>query len=175
MAGLFRSPARCPAPSSPSTRRSLESITQACGGARRARGMTYPVTPDGRYFAVRGRLWRRTDPALPEAERARLTRELMAARRAVRAALAQDDPRALGEARAAVDRAKVALGERGPIWWSDGAPDYGRRLARNTPYAAWHAEVAAAQAEAADVPPAARGRRGASNARSTSPEAPPRG
>ena len=25
----------------------------------------YPVTPDGRYFVVRGRLWRCANPALP--------------------------------------------------------------------------------------------------------------
>jgi len=29
----------------------------------------YPTTPDGRYFVVRGRLWRCTDPSLSEAER----------------------------------------------------------------------------------------------------------
>ncbi len=43
----------------------------------------YPVTPDGRYFVVRGRLWRRSDPALPEAERARHVAALMDARRAI--------------------------------------------------------------------------------------------
>ena len=29
----------------------------------------YPQTPDGRYFVSKGRLWRRTDPRLPEPER----------------------------------------------------------------------------------------------------------
>ncbi len=58
----------------------------------------------------------------------------MAARRAVRAA--KGDAAALAAARAAVDAAKVALGERGPPWWDDGAPDYNRRMMRNTPYAA---------------------------------------
>ena len=43
-------------------------------------------------------------------------------------------------ARADVQAAKVALGERGPVWWRDGAPDYNRKLARNTPYAEWAAE-----------------------------------
>ena len=38
-----------------------------------------------------------------------------------------------------MDAAKRGLGERGPVWWTDGAPDYNRRLARNTPYAAWYA------------------------------------
>jgi hypothetical protein len=97
----------------------------------------YPVTPDGRYFVVRGRLWRTTNPALPDADAARLRRELMAARRGVRSALRSGDAGALAAARAAVDAAKVALGERGPAWWADGAPDLNRRMAKNTPYAAW--------------------------------------
>ena len=101
-------------------------------------------TPDGRYLVVRGRLWRRTDPGLPEDRRAELTRELMAARRAVRAALAANDPEALRAARAAVDAAKRALGERGPVWWADGAPDLNCRLARGTPYAEWYAGLARA-------------------------------
>lgn len=46
-------------------------------------------------------------------------------------------------ARAAVDAAKHALGERGPVWWTDGAPDYNRYLAKNTPYAAWFAQLPA--------------------------------
>jgi hypothetical protein len=44
-------------------------------------------------------------------------------------------------ARAAVDAAKRALGERGPVWWSDGAPDLNRRMVANTPYAAWYAAL----------------------------------
>ena len=99
--------------------------------------MKYPVTPDGRYFVVRGRLWRCADPALPEAERQAHVSDLMRARRDVRSALHAGDSAALVSARAAVDRAKVALGERGPVWWSDGAPDLNRRMARNTPYADW--------------------------------------
>ena len=100
------------------------------------------MTPDGRYFVVRGRLWRTTNPALPEQHRARLTSELMAARRAVQTASRKGDAEAMRAARSAVDAAKVALGERGPAWWSDGAPDYNRHLAKNTPYAAWHAGLA---------------------------------
>jgi len=101
--------------------------------------MQYPVTPDGRYFVVHGRLWRTTNPALPEQARLRLTSELMAARRAVHAAQRSGDEEALRAARSAVDAAKIALGERGPAWWSDAAPDYNRHLARNTPYASWFA------------------------------------
>ena len=83
----------------------------------------YPVTPDGRYFMVRGRLWRMSNPDLDEEQRDSLVRELMNARRS--------------RDRARVDAAKRALGERGPVWWNDGAPDFNRHLAKNTPYAAW--------------------------------------
>jgi hypothetical protein len=84
---------------------------------------------------VRGRLWRASNPALTEAERQRHVDALMDARRAVRDA--KDDPAAMKRARAKVHAAKVALGERGPVWWTDGAPDYNRMLAKNTPYAPW--------------------------------------
>ena len=97
----------------------------------------YPVTPDGRYFVVRGRLWRCTDPRLPAAEREGLTRELMRTRGAVRRAKHTGAPDELKAARARVHATKLALGERGPVWWSDGAPDYNRHLARNTPYRDW--------------------------------------
>jgi hypothetical protein len=102
----------------------------------------HPMTPDGRYFVVRGRLWRTANPALPADVRQRLVAELMAARRAIRIAKRDDDPAAMRSARARVDEAKQALGERGPVWWSDGAPDYNRRLAKNSPYAGWFASLA---------------------------------
>jgi hypothetical protein len=86
---------------------------------------------------VRGRLWRCSDPSLDPETRARLTRELMHARAAARRALRAHDPQAERQARRAVDAAKVALGEPGRVWWRDGAPDYNRRMARNTPYRAW--------------------------------------
>ncbi len=95
------------------------------------------VTPDGRYLVVRGRLWRTSNPNLSASLRSRLVAELMNARRAKYAALRAQDPAAREQARLAVDHAKHALGERGPVWWSDGAPDYNRHLAKNTPYAAW--------------------------------------
>lgn len=101
----------------------------------------HPTTPDGRYFVVRGRLWRCSNPALPAEERQRLVTELMAARRAVGMALKAGDSDAIKAARGRVDAAKVALGERGPVWWSDGAPDYNRRMANNTPYAVWFAAL----------------------------------
>lgn len=99
--------------------------------------MRYPVTPDGRYFLVRGRLWRCTDPGLGAAERTALTHALMDARRAKGAAMRAGYASAREAARAQVDAAKQALGERGPAWWQDGAPDYNRRMARTTPYAEW--------------------------------------
>ncbi len=100
--------------------------------------MNYPTTPDGRYFVVDGRLWRCTDPSLPEDERERLVRELMQARRAVRDAKSGNDEAALKQARSRVHAAKVALGERGPVWWEDDAPDYNRYLVKNTPYQTWY-------------------------------------
>lgn len=102
------------------------------------KGAGPPVTPDGRYIVLRGRLWRRADPHLGEAERRRHVAALMDARRAVAAARRTGADES--EAHAAVDRAKRALGERGPVWWDDGAPDYNRHMAKNTPYADWFAD-----------------------------------
>jgi hypothetical protein len=107
----------------------------------------YPVTPDGRYFVVRERLWRCSTPGLSTSERERLVRALMSARRAVGIARRSRDAPKLAEARAAVDAAKRALGERGPVWWTDGAPDYNRRMVRTTPYAEWYVAVRAANAD----------------------------
>ena len=100
-----------------------------------------PVTPDGRYFVVRGRLWRCSNPALEPHVREPLVRALMAARRAKGAALKAHDDAARECSRQAVDEAKHALGERGPVWWQDGAPDWNRHMARNTPYAEWFASL----------------------------------
>ena len=102
----------------------------------RGEGM-YPNTPDGRYFVVRGRLWRSSNPALEPEIREQLVGELMAARRAVAKGRRQCDDAAVAAAHAAVDRAKISLGERGPAWWSDGAPDLSRHMARTTIYAEW--------------------------------------
>lgn len=101
----------------------------------------YPVTPDGRYFVVRGRLWRTSNPALAPDLRQKLVDQLMRARRQVGLAKKAGDKDAERSARAAVDEAKHALGERGPVWWTDGAPDFNRRMAANTPYADWYAAL----------------------------------
>lgn len=97
-----------------------------------------PVTPDGRYIVVRGRLWRRSNPDLPADERERFVHDLMTARRAVATAKRAQDRDAEARAHDAVDVAKRALGERGPVWWDDGAPDLNRHMARTTLYADWY-------------------------------------
>jgi hypothetical protein len=99
------------------------------------------VTPDGRYFVVRGRLWRCSNPALSEGERDRLVHELMLARSAKGRAMRAGDAAAREAARKHADAVKHALGERGAVWWPDGAPDYNRRMAKNTPYADWFASA----------------------------------
>jgi hypothetical protein len=98
----------------------------------------YPTTPDGRYFVVGERLWRCSDPSINAHDRRRLVDELMAARRAVLHAKRADDAHALKSARARVNAAKVTLGERGPVWWHDLAPDFNRHNVHNTPYQDWY-------------------------------------
>ncbi len=97
----------------------------------------YSETPDGRYFVVRGRLWRRANPGLAPELREHLVQELMAARRAKGLAMRAGDAAGRESARGKVDAAKVALGERGPVWWADGTPDWNRHMVRNTPYLPW--------------------------------------
>ena len=82
-----------------------------------------PHTPDGRYLVSRGVLKRCTDPALDDASRRRHLKRLMQAR--------------MRSDRLAVRLAKEALGEAGPCWWDDGAPDYSGREPGDTPYADW--------------------------------------
>jgi hypothetical protein len=90
----------------------------------------HPVTPDGRYFVARGRLWRRTDPRLPDSDRRAAIKSLMQARLALRS---NDSP----DARARIDAAKRALGETGPVWWQDGAPDETDQPPEASSYADW--------------------------------------
>jgi hypothetical protein len=103
--------------------------------------MRYPTTPDRRYFVVKGKLWRCSNPNLDEATRSQLVQDLMSARRAVKQALQQNDQSALKTARHQVNVAKTALGERGAVWWTDGTPDYNQKLVKNTPYAGWYAAL----------------------------------
>jgi DNA invertase Pin-like site-specific DNA recombinase len=113
---------------------------------------SFSRTRDGRYIIVRGRLWRATNPTLPADLRQRLVNELMDARRGV--AAARRDNRRYEEVKAKkrVQRAKEGLGERGPVWWMDNAPDYNRRLLKNTPYADLEPE------RRSTAPPRRRGR-----------------
>jgi hypothetical protein len=82
-----------------------------------------------------------SNPALAPELRQEWVDKLMRARRQVALAKKAGDAQAERSARADVDDAKRALGERGPVWWEDGAPDFNRKLAANTPYAAWYAAL----------------------------------
>jgi len=77
------------------------------------------ATDDGRYLVIDGRRWRASDPSIPEERRTELVRILMAWRREVRRSKGTPQESA---ARAGVQAAKVALGERGsPPWWEQTA------------------------------------------------------
>jgi hypothetical protein len=91
---------------------------------------------DDRWITIEGRRWRRQDPAIPPALATELVAELMAARRAVRAGTGDDD--AVRAARARVQAAKVALGERGTAWWEDQTDEDVRRRATATVDALLH-------------------------------------
>jgi len=47
------------------------------------------------------------------------------------------DPDQLKLARTCVNEAKIALGERGPVWWEDGRPDENRVFVKNSSYKTW--------------------------------------
>lgn len=96
----------------------------------------HPTTPDGRYFVARGRLWRKTDPRLSITQRRAAIKAMMQARRDERLAETDEAARA---ARARIEGAKQRLGESGPVWWSDGAPDESGLAPHNSSYAAWWA------------------------------------
>ncbi|WP_028958026.1 hypothetical protein [Sulfitobacter sp. 20_GPM-1509m] len=98
----------------------------------------HPQTPDGRYFVSKGKLWRMTDPTLPDDQRRAAIKRMMRARMAERSAV---DDAAVQQARADIDAAKVTLGERGPVWWDDGAPDEGGVAPQASSYAAWWADL----------------------------------
>jgi hypothetical protein len=85
---------------------------------------------------VRGRLWRTSNPALSDGRRQALVDELMDARRAIKDAKGDDE--VLGIARRRVHSAKVELGERGRVWWDDGASDLNRYMIENTGYRDWY-------------------------------------
>ncbi|MCW2512032.1 MAG: hypothetical protein JWR11_1074 [Mycobacterium sp.] len=73
------------------------------------------TTEDGHFVVIDGRRWRATDPSIPEERRTELVGLLMSWRREVRRTKGTDEE---PTARAGVQAAKVALGERGdPPWW----------------------------------------------------------
>jgi hypothetical protein len=92
-------------------------------------------------MVVRGRLWRLSNPALAPSRREALVKQLMTARRSVASARRSGDAGAEASAHDEVKKAKVALGERGPVWWDDGAPDLNRHMASTGPYAEWYARI----------------------------------
>ena len=100
----------------------------------------YLATPDGRYI-VRGRLWRCNNLSLFDRKRDCLTALLMAARRAKGVAKRAEDVRGREKAKPRVEAAKIALGKRNPVWWTDSTSDVNRRMAKNSSYAAWLAAV----------------------------------
>jgi hypothetical protein len=93
-----------------------------------------PPNDDGspHHIVVDGRRWRATDPSIPENLRGELVAELMSARRAVGAATRAGDDQATTTARARVQDAKVALGERGHPWWEPATPEALDRRIRST-------------------------------------------
>ncbi|MEO0718038.1 MAG: hypothetical protein AAFZ06_04100 [Pseudomonadota bacterium] len=91
-------------------------------------------TPDGRYVVSRGRLKRNSDPTLPVSERRAWIKKLMQARLATRRAQTETKREA---AWSAVQEAKRALGEKGPVWWSDGAPDESGADPIDSSYSEW--------------------------------------
>ena len=109
------------------------------------------TTPDGRYFVLQGRLWRASNPTLAAERKVKYMRDLLNGRRALKAAKTSGDEAAIAAARKLVSRAQVGLGERGPAWWKDGAPDFNRTQVRNSPYADWFATVDAGDTVASAI------------------------
>ena len=82
---------------------------------------------DERWLIVKGRRWRRTDPALEPSVIEELKGHLGAARNAVKQAKKRGAENDLAEARRRVDVAKHGLGERGEYWWEMSLEDRRRR------------------------------------------------
>ncbi|MDB5554581.1 MAG: hypothetical protein JWL86_4565 [Rhizobium sp.] len=97
--------------------------------------LQHPVTPVGRYFVVKGGLWRLANRDLAEGEKSALVSELMRGRRAVKTAKQQVDVEAEAAAHRDVDAAEHALGDRGPVWRTNSDLDLNRHLVKYTPYA----------------------------------------
>jgi hypothetical protein len=89
------------------------------------------LDPDGRHVVIDGRRWRATDPAIPQERRSELQRVLMAWRREVRRTKGTDEEAA---ARAGVQAAKLALGERGDPWWEQSEAERRTRWSADVPF-----------------------------------------
>ena len=116
-----------------------------------SRGADGRADDDVGYRVIKGRRWRISDPAIPETLRQALVGELMAARRAVGRAGRDDDAPSLARARARVQDAKVALGERGPRWWLPRDEDDHRARAIAATRALLRARDGAAPPSPADI------------------------
>lgn len=104
-----------------------------------SRKQSYIDTPDGRYFVSRHRLWRNVNPNLVYSVRRKLVLDLMDVRAELRDA--RGDVARIRQAKSRLQDTETALGQRGEVWWTDGAPDYHRKLIVNTPYLDWWAEL----------------------------------
>jgi hypothetical protein len=81
----------------------------------------------------------------PSRKKSILVDELVKARSAVRSAKLACDQVEEAAAHCAVDTVKRELGERGAVWWTDGAPDFNRHKVTDTPYARWFSGSRAAR------------------------------
>jgi hypothetical protein len=88
-----------------------------CVMATRRQSPAAADSGEAHHLLIEGRRWRKSDPAIPEKLRSELVHELMDARRAVLAAKRADSAQDEKAARARVQDAKVALGERGHPYW----------------------------------------------------------
>jgi len=70
-----------------------------------------------RWLVIKGRRWRRTDPALPSELEAALKSHLGRGRSGVGAGKKSGDEERVTASRHRVGLAKTGLGERGPYWW----------------------------------------------------------
>ncbi len=76
-----------------------------------------PAEDSARWLVIKGRRWRRTDPALPAELEAQLKSHLGRGRSSVGAGKKTGDEERVARARKRVNLAKTGLGERGPYWW----------------------------------------------------------
>lgn len=93
-----------------------------------------------------------SNPDLDAAAKAELVKDLMQARREVSIARRTDDAALEADARSRVQKAKVSLGERGPLWWDQREGDHNQRLVKNTPYASWFAALTAVSSDSNSGP-----------------------